>query len=287
MMRSSVSTRAAATIVAITSGKGGVGKTSLTVNLAASLARLGYRAGILDADFGLGNVDVMLGLTPPSHVGAVLAGEQTIADVSIDGPDGIRIIPAGSGIRALTSLTATQWQRLRQTVADASAGLDVLLVDTAPGLSDNVLDLARLADHVLVVTAAEPTAMVDAYAMLKLLHGGGARAGVGVVVNATRDDAEGQLVYRQLRLAVARFLNQALRYYGSIALDPLVREAVLLQQAVVSRDPESPASRGYRRLALRVANLAPLDPIGESARPVTLTPLTDREFLDLEAPRCA
>jgi flagellar biosynthesis protein FlhG len=286
MTRSHGSTRATATTVAITSGKGGVGKTSLTVNLAASLARLGYRAGILDADFGLGNVDVMLGLTPKSHVGAVLAGEQTIADVRIEGPDGIRIIPAGNGIPALTALTDAQWHRLRQTVVDAAHGLDVLLVDTAPGLSDNVIDLARLADHVLVVTAAEPTAMVDAYAMLKLLYGGGARAGIGVVVNATREDDEGELVYRQLRLAVGRFLNQSLQYYGSIAEDPRVREAVLEQRPVVSRDPESPASRGYRRLALRVASLHPLDPASAPAAPLT-TPLTEREFLDLEAPRCA
>jgi flagellar biosynthesis protein FlhG len=288
MNRTAGSTRAAATIVAVTSGKGGVGKTSLTVNLAASLARLGYRAGILDADFGLGNVDVMLGLTPPSHVGAVLAGERTIDDVSIEGPDGIRIIPAGSGIRALTSLNREQWARLRRCVVSAGRGLDVLLVDTAPGIDDTVIELARLADHVIVVTAVEPTAIVDAYAMLKLLHHGGARDGAGIVVNATRDDQEGQLVYRQLRLAVARFLNQSLRYYGSIADDPGVRDAVLEQRPIVSRDPESPASRGYRRLALRIANLSPTDPAAASAiAPVTQTPLTDREFLDMEAPRCA
>jgi flagellar biosynthesis protein FlhG len=286
-MKRPSSTRRAATIVAVTSGKGGVGKTSLTVNLAASLARLGYHAGILDADFGLGNVDVMFGLTPPAHVGAVLAGERTMADVSIEGPNGIRIIPAGNGIRALTSLTALQWERLRHTIVDAAHGLDVLLVDTAPGLSDNVIELARLADHVLVVTIAEPTAMVDAYAMLKLLHGGGTQAGVGIVVNATKDDEEGQLVYRQLRLAVARFLHQALEYYGPIADDPRVRESVLEQRPVVTSDPDSAASRGYRRLALRIANLAPRDPASMSAMPQTLNPFTDGEFLAMEAPRCA
>jgi flagellar biosynthesis protein FlhG len=276
-----------ATIVAVAGATGGVGKTSLTVNLAASLARLGYHTGILDADLGPGNVNMMLGLTPTRHARAVLAGEQTIADVRIEARDGIRVIPAANGCRAVTTMTDAHWQRLRHTIVDAAHHLDVLLIDTATGLSDRVIDLARLTDHVLVVAAVAPTAMVDAYAMLKLLHEGPTRARVGVVVNATRDDAEGLLVYRHLRLPVARFLNQTLHYYGSIADDPRVRKAVLEQRPVVSRNPDSPASRGYRRLALRVANVDPV--ISAAALPVELaaTPLTDREFLDLEVPRCA
>jgi flagellar biosynthesis protein FlhG len=287
MTRSRVSASGVATIVAVTGATAGIGKTCLTVNLAASLARLGYHTGILDTDFGPGNVDMMLGLTPALPVGVVLAGEQPIADVRIDGPDGIHVISAGTGVRALTNLTDAQWQRLRHAIVDAAQDLDVLLIDTATPLSARVIELARLADHVLVVTLVAPRAMVDAYAMLKLLHRSSTRASVGVVVNSTRDDTEGLLVHRRLRLPIARFLNQTLHYYGSIAKDARVREAVLRQRPVVSRNPDSAASRGYRLLALRVANLLPLVQAWAPAGSSTTNPLTDREFHDLEAPRCA
>src|SRR5437762_277194 len=151
-------------IIAITSGKGGVGKTNVVINLATSLARLGHRVGILDADFGLGNIDVMLGLTPVLHLGHFLTGERRFDEIIVEGPLGIRIIPAGTGIRALTALTSDQWQRLAGIIKQVSEGLDFLLIDTAAGISDNVIELLLMADRVLVVTSFEPTAVVDAYA---------------------------------------------------------------------------------------------------------------------------
>ena len=150
--------------IAVTSGKGGVGKTSIAINLAVALARLGHKVGLFDADFALGNVDVMLGLAPRLHLGSVLSGDRTIAEVTIDGPSGIRVIPAGSGVRALTNLTDLQWQRLSTALDEASATLDFLVIDTASGISDNVLDLVDLTDYALVVTSYEPAAVVDSYA---------------------------------------------------------------------------------------------------------------------------
>ena len=139
-----------------------MGKTNVAINLAVSLARLGHRVGILDADFGLGNIDVMLGLTPILHLGHLLSGERQLEDIVLDGPLGVQIIPAGTGIRALTALTSSQWVRLQDLIKRVALGLDFLLIDTAAGISDNVVELLLLAERVLVVTSFEPTAVVDA-----------------------------------------------------------------------------------------------------------------------------
>ncbi|MES1255856.1 MAG: P-loop NTPase, partial [Acidobacteriota bacterium] len=248
-------TRPRAVRVVITSGKGGVGKTSVTVNVAAWLARLGRRVGVLDADFGLGNVDVMLGMTPPRHVGSLLSGDLPLAQVLVEGPHGIRVVSAGSGVRALTALTPVQWARLDETVDAMGADLDFLLIDTGPGIDDHVFRVAGLADEIIVVTSHEPTAIVDAYAMVKLLVASRPDARIGLVVNAAPDAAQAAIVFRQLAMAVKQFLARGVNDYGFIARDPHVGEAVLGQQPVVVRAPDAPASLCFRRLALRVANM--------------------------------
>ena len=274
-------------ILAVTSGKGGVGKTNVVINLAVSLARLGHRVGILDADFGLGNIDVMLGLTPILHLGHLLSGERQLEDIVLDGPLGVQIIPAGTGIRTLTALTSSQWIRLQELIKRVALGLDFLLIDTAAGISDNVVELVLLAERVLVVTSFEPTAVVDAYAMVKIVTGAAPSTDLGIVVNAARDAAESALVFRQLDIASSRFLNRGLRYYGFIVYDPAVREAVLVQRPIVDHLPQSPASRCFRILASRIAGFAPQGPglrlAHSSDHPVSGIP----DASEAEAPRCA
>jgi flagellar biosynthesis protein FlhG len=243
--------------IAVTSGKGGVGKTSLTINLAVALARLGHRVGVVDADFALGNVDVMLGLAPDAHLGAVLCGECSVEDVTIEGPHGVRIVPAGSGVRALTQLDTHEWFRLAEALQIASRGLDFLLVDTASGVSDNVIDLVGLVDYAIVVTALEPAAVVDAYAVIKLVSASHRTKGLGIVVNAVADADAADLVFRQLAMAADKFLGRALRYDGFVVHDDDLQMAVRGQALVADRDDARGASRCFRRLARRIAASRP------------------------------
>jgi flagellar biosynthesis protein FlhG len=275
------------TILAITSGKGGVGKTNVVINVAVSLARLGHRVGILDADFGLGNIDVMLGLTPTLHLGHLLSGERSLEEITVEGPLGVRIIPAGTGVRALTVLTTQQWQRLQAVILSAAADLDFLLIDTAAGISDNVVELLLLAERVVVVTSFEPTAVVDAYAMVKILTAAAPSKDVGIVVNAARDADESGLVFRQLDIASSRFLHRGLRYYGFVVQDPTIREAVLVQRPIVDHLPQSPASRCFRILASRIAGIAPTGPGLRVAANEDGSAAPANDGASAEAPRCA
>src|SRR5262245_17673055 len=247
--------RPRATRIAVTSGKGGVGKTSLSVNLAVGLSRLGHQVGLVDADFALGNVDVMLGLTPEHHLGSVLAGVRSIHDITLDGPSGLRVIPAGSGVRALASLDAPAWDRLVGAIGEAGASLDFLIFDTATGISDNVLDVIGIADYVVVVTSFDPAAVVDAYAVIKLITSVAPRKQMGLVVNSARDAEEGHVVFRQISTAAERFLKRTIRFDGYVLEDRALRDSFDGQVPVLEPESESPAGRCMRRLAARLGTI--------------------------------
>lgn len=275
-----------ATRIAVTSGKGGVGKTSLTINLAVAMARAGHRVGIIDGDFALGNIDVMLGLTPEQHLGAVLEGSRTVGDVMLEGPSGIRIIPAGSGVRSLTALDDERWLRLVSAIEEAGRDLDFLFFDTATGISDNVLDLIRLADYALVITSYDPAAVVDAYAVIKLISAADMTKPIGVVVNSARDPEEGGLVFRQISLAADRFLGRSIRYDGHVLEDRLVRESVFAQTPLLlGGDGASAATGCIRRVASR---LMASRPNGSGGPWPAMPRLVERPASGaMESPRCA
>jgi len=256
-MRPRTATTARATVLAITSGKGGVGKTNVTINVAIAMARLGLRVGVLDADFGLGNVDVLLGIAPVAHIGHVVAGEKRLQDVLVRGPHGITIIPAGSGLQSMTSLSGAQRDRLLAALDLACRDLDFLLIDTAAGISDNVMEMLKLAERIVLVTSLEPSAIVDAYALTKVLTGTDAGKDIGVVINSARSAEEASVAFRQIETATRRFLKRSVSYYGHITDDPAVRESVLVQRAIIDLLPQSPASRCYRIVASRLAGLGP------------------------------
>jgi len=246
-----------ATVIAVTSGKGGVGKTHVAVNVGVALARLGYRTGVIDADFALGNVDVLLGLSGEHHLGHVLTGQRSLRDVALTGPQGLQVFPASSGAQSLAALTPGQHNRLADAIREVRGSFDFLLVDTAPGISEGVLQAIALADQVLLVASMEPAGLVDAYATIKVLHSRCADAGVGVVINGVIDANDAQLAFRQLDTAADRFLKRSLRYLGFVNRDPLVQDSVLAQRPIVDHNPQAPASRCFRILASRIAGLAP------------------------------
>jgi flagellar biosynthesis protein FlhG len=245
-----------AIVIAVTSGKGGVGKTSVSVNVSMALSRLGHRVALVDADFGLGNVDVMLGLTPEVHVAHLLSGEKPLRDVLVDGPGGLQVLPAGSGVQPLTALSDPQRERMADAIQQARGAFDYVIIDTAAGISDNVVETLKLSEHVLLVTSLDPAALVDAYALAKVLWKASPGAQIGLVVNGARDGGEGRLAFRQIDLAAERFLGRRLTYLGFIPDDASVREAVTLQRPVIEHLPQAPASRGFRLLANRVASLS-------------------------------
>jgi flagellar biosynthesis protein FlhG len=236
-------------ILAVTSGKGGVGKTNVVANLAAGLAEMGKRVVILDADFGLANIDVLLGLNPHFHLGHVLYGRKKLTEIMVEGPGGIRIIPASSGLQCLAELSHEQRSLLVQSFSELEGDADYLLIDTAAGISNNVLHFLLSAPEVVVVSAPEPTAIVDAYAVIKILLAEEPGKTIRVLINSVSDEEESKDVFRQINSVVKRFLNREVLYLGHIERDPHVLKAVRSQILVTQCYPSAPASRCFRKLA--------------------------------------
>ncbi len=239
-------------VIAVSSGKGGVGKTNVSVNLAAALSALGRQVMLMDADLGLGNVDVLLGLSPRRNLGHVIEGRSTLEEVIIDGPGGIKIVPASSGIQRMADLSHAEHIGLIRSFSELSDELDYLIVDTAAGISDGVVSFARAARDVLVVVCDEPSSITDAYALIKVLNCGYGVQRLHIVANRTRDAEEGQRLFEKLSKATTRFLDVTLDYAGCIPEDEFLRNAVQRQRPVVLAYPGSAAARAYGELARRV-----------------------------------
>ncbi len=242
-------------ILAVTSGKGGVGKTNVSVNLSIALAKENWRVGIFDADLGLANIDVMLGLTPQLHLGHLLFGNATLDDILLEGPSGVTIVPASSGLEKMVSLSDYEQGILWSKLYPLLARLDCLLIDTAAGISRMVLDLLAKADPILLVVSDEPTSMVDAYALVKVLEKRVAGKRIEVIVNSVESEEEGLDIFTKLNTVTQNFLKRELDYLGWVAYDNKISEAVRAQKAIMEWKPLSPASRSYIRLARK------LDPI--------------------------
>ena len=239
-------------ILAVTSGKGGVGKTNVVANLSASLSELGKKTVVLDADFGLANVDVLLGLTPRYHLGHVLFGNKTLNEIMVQGPCGIRVIPASSGLQRMSELTPAQRNRLVECFAGLDSDTDYLVIDTAAGISRNVVHFLLSAQEVIVVSAPEPTAIVDAYAVIKTVLAEDPEKKIQILINSAEKAGEAHDVFCQINSVVKRFLNREINYLGHIEWDSCVPQAVRSQILVTQRYPDCPASRCFRDLAQRI-----------------------------------
>lgn len=240
-------------VITVTSGKGGVGKTNVVANLAIGLARIGKRVLVLDADLGLGNIDVLLGLVPRYTLEHVLSGSHHLSDIIIEGPAGIRVLPAGSGLPRLTSLTDAQQLILQTELEMVTDKAEVLLIDTGAGVSPNVTYFASAAQETIVVISPEPTSLTDAYALIKVLCREHRERRFHVLVNMVKSQREAAQTFRKLDVAAERFLNVSLEYLGFIPLDDYLPMAVIEQKAVTERFPCSPAARTFVELAKTVA----------------------------------
>ncbi len=239
-------------VVAVTGGKGGVGKTNVSVNLSLALGQMGRRVVLLDADLGLANVDVLLGLRPKYNISDVLAGDCALSDVMLQAGENVRIVPASSGTQSMAALGVHEHAELIHAFADIADEIDVLVIDTAAGISESVISFLRAAQEVLMVVCDEPTSITDAYALIKLLNRDHKVTRFRVLANMVRNESEGRSMYNKLLTVTDRFLDVTLQYVGSIPYDEAVRKAVKQQVAVFQAFSSSNAALAYRQLAGRV-----------------------------------
>ncbi|WP_077286352.1 MinD/ParA family protein [Cognaticolwellia aestuarii] len=239
-------------VIAVSGGKGGVGKTNVSLNTAISLAKLGKRVLVLDADLGLANVDVMLGLRVQRNLSHVLSGECELDDIIIQGPAGINIIPATSGTQSMVDLTPSEHAGLIRAFSDMQTKFDILIVDTAAGISDMVLSFCRASQDVLLVVCDEPTSITDCYALMKLLSRDHGLFKFKVVANMVRSPKEGQQLFAKLSKVTDRFLDVTLELVAVVPYDENIRKSVRKQQAIVEAFPDSPASVSLKSLAKNI-----------------------------------
>jgi len=245
-------------VLAVTSGKGGVGKTTVAIHLAMALAGRGRRVMLLDADLGLANVDVLLGLKPRWNLSHVFDGQCALNEVIVQGPGGIRVVPGASGIRRMAELGESERAGLVYAFSELAGEHDVLVIDTAAGIAGGVLDFCSAAQEVMVVVCNEPASLTDAYAVIKVLNRERGRSRCRVLVNMARDAAEGQALYRRLVTAASSFLDVSLDLAGVLPFDARLRGS---GRWVPS--PASPAAMAFKELAERVDNWpVPATPTG-------------------------
>lgn len=239
----------------IASGKGGVGKTSFVVNLSYALSQLKQKVLIFDADLGLANVDIMLGLTPKYDIRYVLNGTFTLKEIILETEYGFAIIPAGSGAIELTQLSTEQKLLLRAQMEETFSSYDYLFFDIAAGISDNVLFFSQLADERIVLVTPEPTSMADAYAYLKVLFQKGRVRDFHIVVNMAKDEREGKKIYSQLQYVTEKFLpGLRLIYLGCLLYDECVKKAIKLQIPYLKYCEDAKVSTALKEIAYKLLN---------------------------------
>ena len=239
-------------VISLTSGKGGVGKTTSTVNLAIALSRLGNKVLILDADFSLANVNVLLGMKPLHTLQHVFEQNLPVKQIVMDGPENVSVIPAGSGVDWLATLDTAFRQRLVHEVEEVASQYDYLLVDTAAGIGPEVQYFNGAAAEMVVVVNEEPTSLTDAYALIKLVHQQYGQKNISILLNGVSSEQAAKRTFVRLADALEQFLHIQVSYAGFIPFDKAVNEAICQQKALVELYPGAPAARGYSSFARQI-----------------------------------
>lgn len=247
-----------ARVIAVTSGKGGVGKTSLSVNLAMEMAKLGKKVVIFDADFGLANVEVMLGIRPTYNLLDLIHNNKTMPEIITKGPMGIGFVSGGSGVSELASLDKNSIKLLISEMIKLDKMYDIVIIDTGAGITDSVMEFVMVSPEVLLVVTPEPTSITDAYSLLKVLRRKNEfnpiYKTINVVSNRVTNDSEGDEIFSKMNTVSSKFLNTKLEYLGAIPQDKNASMAIIEQKPVVSAYPNSPASKAIQELAGKLIN---------------------------------
>lgn len=251
-LRSLAEQRQRASVIAITSGKGGVGKSNIAVNLAIKMTEAGKQVVLLDADLGLANADVLCNIDLPCNLSHVIARKKDLRDVMVQGPGGFSLIGGASGLARMADLTEGDRQRLVAALDELEERFDVILIDTGAGISPNVLSFARAADHVLVVTTPEPPAITDAYAVIKVLSRDGLERRVSLLVNQARSIAEARLVHDRIAKVARQFLGVTIYDAGYVPHDEQVSQSVRKRVPFLISNPRCSASICLSQLAVRL-----------------------------------
>ena len=245
-------------VIAVSSGKGGVGKTNVSINLAVGLVKEGKSVMVMDADLGMANIDIMLGLRPKYDLYHVITGEKTLQDVIVEGPMGIKIVPASSGIGRMADLSVTEHAGLIRAFGELSEMVDVLIIDTAAGISESVTSFSKAAQEIIVVVCDEPASLTDAYGLIKVLSQEHGIKRFQVLANMVDDVKHGKKLYAKLAAVADDFLEISLGYLGSIPMDEKLRDAVKKQTPVLQSFPHSASGLAFQSLVKRVDNLPTL-----------------------------
>jgi len=239
-------------VIAVASGKGGVGKTNVSVNLGVSLSKLGHRVLLMDADMGLANVDIMLGLQTKYNLSHVLDGEKTLHEIIVEGPGGLKIIPAASGVRRMAQLNAMENAGIINAFSELSDDLDILIVDTAAGIADSVISFCRAAQEVVVVVTDEPASITDAYALVKVLSRDYQLSQFRLLANMSKSQAHGRQLYEKFAKVCEQFLDVSIDFLGTVPFDHDLRESVQKQVPVTVYRPNSLASQSFNQMAKQI-----------------------------------
>lgn len=251
--------RNTARVLTVTSGKGGVGKSSVSVNLAIALSRLGKRVVVMDADFGLANVEVLLGIRPRYSLADLMLYGKSLTDIVTKGPENIGFISGGSGIHEMNNLSKEQLVNLSAKLIELDEKADIILIDTGAGISDSVMEFVLASSEILLVATPEPTSITDSYALLKTLNRMPefleGHSEIKLIANRVQDVLEGRELYKKLDSAIGRFLNISLQYMGCIPQDSNIGRAVMMQKPVSIQYPNAPASKAIAKMAEKLVGM--------------------------------
>jgi flagellar biosynthesis protein FlhG len=236
-------------IISISSGKGGVGKTCITINLASSLVEKGKKVLVIDCDLGLANIDIMLGINPKSNLKDIVFKDADAQDVLIQTKAGFDFIPASSGAREMVNLLHEDIEKLKDLIARISQGYDYVFLDIGAGVSDTVLHFNYIASRNFVIVSKDLTSITDAYAMMKIIHQMFGKESFDIIVNSVRDDAEGLKVFNHIDSICRKFLNLSLYHLGSIPYDEVVSRSIMKQTALIHLFPKSLAAVKIKQIA--------------------------------------